>query len=406
MSAQPASTITVHLTPGQCAAYLTDWEHRSETDDTDQAALYDQIASAKLSTLTDAEGKRRRRHVLTLTRAQACDLLTNIAYAMELKTSDADDGDTDATNRIKHHGAAHTVVRAAGAETITELNARTGETRGQAPAGQELPARAAGDREDSGMRDVIRQSEARVVADQEEADAKRHDVRLAEITAGVRPHADTAARRVRAWTDTMRHRIAYGLGVYRGEPASVAVADARALAEHTATAAQREQLRTAVTTFLTHADGEPRTLASSHGTRPPLLTYDVLVLLDRSEDSADEGDGEGDGLTCPNGNRPPECIEIDPCEACAQDADAEAEEIEASMGLRNQTDDGDRPDPRDVYEVTVFRTEMITFTLSAASAQDAEERYLMDGEEIGSETVKMRVDSTNRQEDPEPLRPT
>ena len=30
----------------------------------------------------------------------------------------------------------------------------------------------------------------------------------------------------------------------------------------------------------------------------------------------------------------------------------------------------------------------------------------MDGEETSSETVKMRVESTNRQEDPEPLRPT
>ncbi|MFJ4526195.1 hypothetical protein ACIP4Y_35655 [Streptomyces sp. NPDC088810] len=51
----------------------------------------------------------------------------------------------------------------------------------------------------------------------------------------------------------------------------------------------------------------------------------------------------------------------------------------------------------DVFEVTVVRTEMITFTLRAASGQDAEERYLMDGEETGSETVELRVDSTQRQ---------
>jgi hypothetical protein len=286
MSAQPASTITVHLTPRQRAAYLTDWDHHSDTDDTDHAALYTLIASAKLSTITDAEGKRRRRHVLTLTRAQACDILTNIAYAMEMNTRDADDGDTDAANRIKHHGAAYTVVRAAGAETITEFNARTGV--GETPADQELPAVGGGgdDREDPGTRDVIRQPEAPIVADQEEA----------------------------------------------------------------------------------HAN-------------------------------------EGDGLTCPNGNRPPECTEIDPCEACAQDADAEAEEIEVSMGLRAPTGDRHRPDPRDVYEVTVLRSEMITFTLPAASAQDAEERYLMDGEETGSITVELRVDSTKRQ-DPEPLPPT
>ncbi|MEV6683384.1 hypothetical protein AB0N09_42020 [Streptomyces erythrochromogenes] len=46
------------------------------------------------------------------------------------------------------------------------------------------------------------------------------------------------------------------------------------------------------------------------------------------------------------------------------------------------------------YEVTVFRTEMITFRLRAASTQDAEERYLTDGEETGSATVSLNVDST------------
>ncbi|MFD4565054.1 hypothetical protein [Streptomyces sp. NPDC058475] len=44
----------------------------------------------------------------------------------------------------------------------------------------------------------------------------------------------------------------------------------------------------------------------------------------------------------------------------------------------------------------MLRTEMITFRLPAASAQDAEERYLMDAEETSSETVSLRVDSTTR----------
>ncbi|MGW3954617.1 hypothetical protein ACWEKM_27630 [Streptomyces sp. NPDC004752] len=57
-------------------------------------------------------------------------------------------------------------------------------------------------------------------------------------------------------------------------------------------------------------------------------------------------------------------------------------------------------DAMDSYEVTVFRTEMITFTLRADSAQDAEERYLLDGEETDSETVGLRVDSTKRQDEP------
>ncbi|MFD7867016.1 hypothetical protein [Streptomyces sp. NPDC059783] len=126
MPSQPATTITVHLTGQQRDAYLTDWVHHGETyDDADHVALYTLIASAKLSTITDSAGKRRRRHVLTLTRAQACDLLTNLADAISLNTRDADDGDTDAANRIKHHSAAYTVARAAGAETVTEFNART-----------------------------------------------------------------------------------------------------------------------------------------------------------------------------------------------------------------------------------------------------------------------------------------
>ncbi|MEW2260769.1 hypothetical protein [Streptomyces sp. NPDC047869] len=105
---------------------------------------------------------------------------------------------------------------------------------------------------------------------------------------------------------------------------------------------------------------------------------------------------EQDGLTCPNGNRPPECTEIDPCEPCTQDADAEADMIEASVGLRDRPTDRDSRTPTYDYEVTVLRTEMIAFRLLAASAQDAEERYLMDGEETGSETVSQRVDSTTR----------
>ncbi|MFD6334889.1 hypothetical protein ACFWGI_35670 [Streptomyces niveus] len=52
------------------------------------------------------------------------------------------------------------------------------------------------------------------------------------------------------------------------------------------------------------------------------------------------------------------------------------------------------------YEVTVFRTEVITFTLRASSAQDAEQRYLVDGDESASETVELRVDSVERQQEP------
>ncbi|MGW6145342.1 hypothetical protein ACWFR4_46130, partial [Streptomyces sp. NPDC055140] len=63
------------------------------------------------------------------------------------------------------------------------------------------------------------------------------------------------------------------------------------------------------------------------------------------------------------------------------------------------------PGPRNSYEVTVFRTEKITFTLTAASLQDAEERYLLDGEETGSKTVELRVESVKREEEQEPARP-
>ncbi|MEU5200395.1 hypothetical protein AB0G86_41205 [Streptomyces scabiei] len=80
-----------------------------------------------------------------------------------------------------------------------------------------------------------------------------------------------------------------------------------------------------------------------------------------------------------------------PREACTQDAGAE--EIDASTGRHDETSDSDRQGPTDTYEVTVIRTEVILYTLPAASARHAEERYLMEGEETGSETVELRVDS-------------
>ncbi|MER5372560.1 hypothetical protein [Streptomyces sp. NPDC002553] len=234
-----------------------------------------------------------------------------------------------------------------------------------------------------------------------QADHARYTARLGEITAGARPTSEAAAQRVRAWTDAMADRTTYGISVPGLEPLSVSVAGALALAEHTSTSSHRDQLRAAVAAYLTHATGEPRTLAPSHGTRPPLFTYDLLVLLDQQEPTQ----GEGDGLTCPNGNRPPECTELDPCEACAQDTDTEAEEIEASMGLREPATHDDDQKPMDAYEVTVLRTEMITFTLTAVSAQDAKERYLLDGEETCSKTVELRVDCVTRQQGQEPTRP-
>ena len=45
------------------------------------------------------------------------------------------------------------------------------------------------------------------------------------------------------------------------------------------------------------------------------------------------------------------------------------------------------------YEVTVTRTETITFELDAESADDAWQRYLLDGEETGSRTVSLDVES-------------
>ncbi|MFI0813473.1 hypothetical protein [Streptomyces echinatus] len=180
-----------------------------------------------------------------------------------------------------------------------------------------------------------------------QASYARHAARLAEVTAGARPAPDTAAGRVRAWTAAMaaEQRTTHSISGLN-EHHWLDVPTVCALADGTTTPAQRDQLRAAITAFLTHADGEPRTLAPSRIPSPPLFTYDVLVLLDPHEATAD---GEGD----------------------------------------------DREGPGS-YLVTVFRTEKITFTLTARSAHDAEERYLLDGEETGSDTVELRVDTIER----------
>ncbi|MGW3387311.1 hypothetical protein [Streptomyces cinereoruber] len=180
-----------------------------------------------------------------------------------------------------------------------------------------------------------------------QANHARHAARLAEITAGARPAPGTAAGRVRAWTAAMaaEQRTTYSISGL-SEHHWLDVATVRALAEGVTTPAQRDQLRAVITTFLTHGDDEPRTLALSRAPRPPLFTYDVLVLLDQHEATADGADDDRDGPGS--------------------------------------------------YEVTVFRTEMIAFILTAVSAQDAEERYLLDGEEIGSDTVEHRVDTIER----------
>lgn len=53
---------------------------------------------------------------------------------------------------------------------------------------------------------------------------------------------------------------------------------------------------------------------------------------------------EDDPELCPNGQPiGTECREIDPCEMCQQDLDAEGDRIEASMGLRAE-DDEDEPE--------------------------------------------------------------
>lgn len=43
------------------------------------------------------------------------------------------------------------------------------------------------------------------------------------------------------------------------------------------------------------------------------------------------------------------------------------------------------------YEVLVTRTEYISFELEAASAEDAERRYLMEGDETASRTGELTV---------------
>jgi hypothetical protein len=45
------------------------------------------------------------------------------------------------------------------------------------------------------------------------------------------------------------------------------------------------------------------------------------------------------------------------------------------------------------YEVTVARTELIAFEVDAPDADQAEDRYLMDGEETGSKTGSTVVES-------------
>ncbi|WP_331726034.1 hypothetical protein [Streptomyces sp. NBC_00470] len=128
-------TVTVYLTRGQRDVYLYDWDHHGESDDADHKNLYYAIAS-RITAVPDEQGKRRMRAVVTVTRAQACDLLTNIEYSINLlNASEAKSGDGDpnsyaekaaraARTRIRHHEAARKVVRAAGAETIAEFNAR------------------------------------------------------------------------------------------------------------------------------------------------------------------------------------------------------------------------------------------------------------------------------------------
>ncbi|MFG3132931.1 hypothetical protein ACGFZU_35185 [Streptomyces tendae] len=46
------------------------------------------------------------------------------------------------------------------------------------------------------------------------------------------------------------------------------------------------------------------------------------------------------------------------------------------------------------YTVTVHRTEAISFRVLADSPEDAEARYLSDGDETGSDTVATEVQST------------
>ncbi|MFE7116572.1 hypothetical protein ACFU99_14285 [Streptomyces sp. NPDC057654] len=65
--------------------------------------------------------------------------------------------------------------------------------------------------------------------------------------------------------------------------------------------------------------------------------------------------------------------------------------------------DGTCRDGMGWYEVIVVRSERITFTLRADSVQDAEERYLLDGEETSSESLgQPDVESVKQLEGPPP----
>lgn len=44
-----------------------------------------------------------------------------------------------------------------------------------------------------------------------------------------------------------------------------------------------------------------------------------------------------------------------------------------------------------LYEVTASRTESIMFVVDADSPEDAEARYLIDGDEVASKTVELSV---------------
>ncbi|MFB7836178.1 hypothetical protein [Streptomyces sp. NPDC056056] len=84
----------------------------------------------------------------------------------------------------------------------------------------------------------------------------------------------------------------------------------------------------------TDADG---TTIVYHGTGEIDIETTAELASQEAAHENDQDADEDDGLTCPNGNQPPECTEIDPCEACAQDEDEEAAMIEASMGLHSGT---------------------------------------------------------------------
>jgi len=47
------------------------------------------------------------------------------------------------------------------------------------------------------------------------------------------------------------------------------------------------------------------------------------------------------------------------------------------------------------FVVQISRTEYIAYQLEAIDAADAETRYLMDGEEVASETTRITVDSVD-----------